>query len=101
MKDIITAAKNAFPRSQVIIYGNFMPGEALPANDRGYLRGIYAHAATVGAGVGGPDILLHRPFQQKHSLGLIRERGPNVIAGMAVQDGNLADMNKRRGSASP
>jgi hypothetical protein len=94
MKDIITAAKNAFPRSHVIIYGNFMPGEALPANDRGYLRGIYAHAANVGAGVGGPDILLHRPFQQKHSLGLIRERGPNVIAGMAVQDGNLADMNK-------
>lgn len=94
LKDIITSAKAAFPRSHVIVYGNFMPGEALPDNDHGYLRGVYAHAARVGAGVGGPDILLHRPFQRKHSLLLIRERPPNVVAGMAVQDGNLADINK-------
>lgn len=94
MKEIITAAKAAFPRSHMIVYGNFMPGEGLPDNDRGYLRGIYAHAASVGAGVGGPDILPHRPWQRKHSLPLIRERGPGVIAGMAVQDGNLAEINK-------
>ncbi len=94
VNEIVTAAKAAFPRSQVIVYGNFMPGEALPYNDRGYLRGVYAHAASVGAGVGGPDILLHRPFQQKNSLPLVRARGRNVVAGMAVQDGNLAEINK-------
>jgi hypothetical protein len=90
---IMTAAKAALPRSHVIVYANFMPGESLPDNDRGYLRGIYAHAERIGVGVGGPDILPLRPWQQKHSLPLIRARKSNVIAGMAVQDGNLVGIS--------
>lgn len=30
-----------------------MPGEWLPENDKGYLRGVYTHADSIGAGVGG------------------------------------------------
>ena len=38
LKETMTAAHKAFPRSCVIEYANFMPGEFLPWNDRGYLR---------------------------------------------------------------
>ena len=93
----MTAARAAFPRSCVIQYANFMPGEWLPDGDHGYLRGIYAHAERVGVGVGGPDLLPHRRWQQKHSLPLIAARGPTVRAGLAVQDGNLEDINPGTG----
>lgn len=93
----LTDARRAFTRSCVIIYANFMPGERLPAEDRGYLRGIYALADTIEAGVGGPDILPYRAGQQANSLPLIAGRGPHVVAGMAVQDGNLAEQDPATG----
>ena len=58
---------------------------------------MYAHAAAIGAGVGGPDILPYRPFQRLNSLPLIEKRPPGVIAATAVQDGNLADRNRSTG----
>ena len=97
MREIMSMAKAAFPRSHVVIYANFMPGEALPDNDRGYLRGIYEHAQRTGVGVGGPDILPLRRWQQLHSLPLIAARGSHVVGAMAVQDGNLADRDRRTG----
>lgn len=97
IRDMITAARRAFPRSCVVIYGNFMPGEWLPEDDKGYLRSVYAHAAKVGAGVGGPDLMPHRPGQRNHSLALIAARPSGVIAAVAVQDGNLAEMNPATG----
>ncbi|MEN9509612.1 MAG: hypothetical protein RLZZ621_2175 [Gemmatimonadota bacterium] len=97
LRETLTAARRAFRQSCVIIYANFMPGESLPAVDRGFLRGVHAHAAAIGAGVGGPDILPNRPFQRSHSLALIEKRPAGVIAGMAVQDGNLADRNRSTG----
>lgn len=97
VREILTAARGAFRRSCVVIYANFMPGETLPDNDRGFLRGVHAHAAAIGAGVGGPDVLPYRPFQRSHSLGLIERRPRDVIAAMAVQDGNLADRNRSTG----
>lgn len=97
VREMLSATRNAFRQSCVIIYANFMPGESLPAMDRGFLRSIHAHAAAIGAGVGGPDVLPYRPFQQRHSLALIERRPAGVIAGMAVQDGNLSDMNRRTG----
>lgn len=98
VRDLLTQARAAFNTSCVIVYANFMPGETLPANDRGYLRGVHAHAANIGAGVGGPDVLPFRPFQRSHSLALIEQRPPAVVAGMAVQDGNLADRNRTTGA---
>ena len=95
--DMLTAARGAFRQSCVVIYANFMPGESLPADDHGFLRSVYAHAAAIGAGVGGPDVLPDRPYQRSHSLPLIEHRRPGVIAAMAVQDGNLAQRNRSTG----
>lgn len=97
-KELLTQVRAAFKSSCVVLYANFMPGESLPANDRGYLRSVYAHAAAIGAGVGGPDVLPLRPFQRSHSLALIERRPPGTIAAMAVQDGNLADVNRTTGA---
>ncbi|MBX9855325.1 MAG: hypothetical protein K2Y26_07360 [Gemmatimonadaceae bacterium] len=97
VRDLLTAARAAFRQSCVVLYANFMPGEALPDQDRGFLRGVHAHAAAIGAGVGGPDVLPYRPFQRSHSLALIAQRPPGVPAAMAVQDGNLADRDRRTG----
>src|SRR5690606_5870222 len=97
VKLTMTAARSAFPRSVVIQYANFMPGEWLPWTDKGYLRSIYTHAARIGVGVGGPDLLPHRKGQQNHSLPLIANRGSGIRAGAAVQDGNLAEINPSTG----
>lgn len=91
VKTVMTAARKAFPRSCVIQYANFMPGEWLPWTDHGYLRAVYTHAESIGVGVGGPDLRPHRKGQQNHSYPLIAARGPRVQAGVAVQDGNLED----------
>jgi len=87
----MTAARRAFPRSLAIQYANFMPGEWLPSDDHGYLKGVYAHAESLGSGVGGPDLMPHRKGQRAHSLSLIAARSARVRAGVAVQDGNLAE----------
>ena len=97
VKAIMTAARNAFPRSCVIQYANFMPGEWLPWTDHGYLRAVYANAERIGVGVGGPDLLPHRKGQQNHSYPLIAARGPQIPAGVAVQWGNLEDRNPATG----
>jgi len=96
-KILMTAAREAFQQSRVIQYANFMPGEELPDNDHGYLRGVYQHADTVGVGVGGPDLLPHRWFQRVNSYALIEARSANTVAGVAVQWGNLDDRNPTTG----
>lgn len=94
---MVSAARRAFTRSCVVVYANFMPGDTVPLGRGSFLRRVHEHAARVGAGVGGPDILPFRPFQQANSLGLIAARPSGVIAAMAVQDGNLADRDRRTG----
>lgn len=98
IREMITAARRAFSRSCVVVYANFMPGEWLPGDDKGYLRSVYAHAASVGAGVGGPDLLPHRRGQQNHSQALIASRPQGVVAAVAVQDGNMAETNPATGA---
>ena len=93
----LSDARRAFKHSCVIVYANFMPGESLPEVDRGYLRSVYSLAARIGAGVGGPDLLPFRKGQQANSLPLIANRSSGVVAGMAVQDGNLADVDPTTG----
>jgi hypothetical protein len=97
VKAVMTAARKAFARSGVIVYANFMPGEWLPWTDHGYLRAVYAHAESIGVGVGGPDLLPHRKGQQNHSYSLIAARGPKILAGIAVQDGNLEEKDSSTG----
>jgi len=91
----MASARRAFQRTTVIQYANFMPGEWLPWEDRGYLRSVYACAESLGVGVGGPDVLPHRKGQRRHSYPLIASRGAGVRAALAVQDGNLGESNPR------
>ena len=93
----MAAARMAFPTTDVIQYANFMPGEFIPTDDHGYLRGVYARASELGVGVGGPDLLPHRRGQMLHSYPLIAARRPGLVAGVAVQDGNLADRDPATG----
>jgi len=97
IRELMTAARGAFEISDVILYANFMPGEELPDDDQGYLKGVYAHADRIGMGVGGPDLLPNRWFQRQNSLPLIAARAPGTVAGVAVQWGNLEDTNRQTG----
>jgi hypothetical protein len=93
----MAALKRAFPKSVVIQYANFMPGEWRPTDDKGYLRAVYTAARRLGVGVGGPDLLPHRPGQLGSSYPLIHEAAANVPVGIAVQDGNYADRDPKTG----
>ena len=61
------------------------------------LRAVYKAAKELKVGVGGPDLLPHRPGQLKSSYPLIREAAGVVPTGIAVQDGNLEDVNPKNG----
>jgi len=91
------ALKKAFPKSVALQYANFMPGEWRPTEDKGYLRAVYTAAKDLGVGVGGPDLLPHRPGQLKSSYPLIREAAGIVPIGIAVQDGNYEDIDPKTG----
>ena len=93
------ALKRAFPRSIALQYANFMPGEWRPLRDenRGYLDSVYAAARRIGVGVGGPDLLPTRRGQLGSSYPLIHEIRGAVPVGIAVQDGNLAEVNPATG----
>lgn len=92
--------KRAFPTSVTMQYANFMPGEWLPDDDRGYLRSIYQKAVRLGVGVGGPDLLPYRPGQMDHDYPLIHNAHGRVPTGIAVQDGNYAAINPKTGRPS-
>ncbi len=89
------ALKKAFPQSVVMQYANFMPGEWLPENDKGYLRAVYRAALETKVGVGGPDLLPYRPGQLKHAYPLIKAVAGKIPTGIAVQDGNYEHENPK------
>ena len=91
------ALRQAFPKSVVIQYANFMPGEWRPEEDKGYLRAVYKAARELKVGVGGPDLLPYRPGQLGSSYPLIREVAGRVPVGIAVQDGNYDDQDPKTG----
>ena len=95
--DNMKVLKRAFPKSIVIVYANFMPGEWRPTDDRGYLRAVYQSARDLRVGVGGPDLLPFKPGQMGSSYELIRESAGKVPVGIAVQDGNSAYINPKTG----
>jgi len=97
IKTNLTALKKAFPKSIVMQYANFMPGEWRPTEDKGYLRSLYEAARALNVGVGGPDLLPFRRGQLKSSYPLIRESAGIVPVGIAVQDGNYDDVDPATG----
>ena len=91
------ALRRAFPKSVAMQYANFMPGEWRPDNDRGYLQAVFKAAKEAKVGMGGPDLLPHRPSQMKHSYPLIKDLAGMVPTGIAVQDGNYEEIDSRTG----
>jgi hypothetical protein len=93
----MTVLKRAFPKSVVMQYANFMPGEWLPETDASHLRSVYQHAKELRIGVGGPDLLPYKPGQMKHSYTLIRACADVTPTGIAVQEGNYEHQNPKTG----
>jgi len=94
------ALKRAFPKSVAMQYANFMPGEWLPGDDKGYLRAVYSAAKELQVGVGSPDLLPYRPGQLNHAYPLIRNATGIVPTGIAVQEGNYSDVNPKTGKCA-
>ncbi|MEM1179377.1 MAG: hypothetical protein AAGM22_13590 [Acidobacteriota bacterium] len=90
VKGNMRALKQAFPRSASLQYANFMPGEWLPWEDRGYLRGVYRYGQEIGVGLGAPDLMMRRKGQLNHALAMMHELELDVPLGIAIQDGNYA-----------
>lgn len=82
------ALKKAFPISTTMIYANFVPGEWLPWNDKGYLQSIYQYGEEIGVGLGAPDLMVTRKGQLNHPLAMMHEGNYTVPIGIAIQDGN-------------
>ena len=94
--DTMAAMKKAFPKSTVMVYANFMPE---PTGDPVLLRSLYEKAAALGVAMGGPDLLPHRKWQLLNSYPLIHQFSGKIPMGIAVQDGNLADVDPKTGKA--
>ena len=88
LKENMFALKKSFKSSTTMIYANFIPGEWLPSNDKGYLRSIYHYGEEIGVGLGGPDLMVTTKGQLNHALALMHEGHYDVPLGIAVQDGN-------------
>lgn len=88
IRENLLALKKAFPRSTTLQYANFMPGEWLPWEDKGYLRAVYSFAEKNGVGLGAPDLMVRKKGQLNHALALMHEHQYSVPLGIAVQDGN-------------
>lgn len=88
LKANMLALKQAFPKSTSMQYANFMPGEWLPFEDKGYLRGIYKYGEKIGVGLGGPDLMVTRKGQLNNALAMMHEGKFTVPLGVAIQDGN-------------
>ena len=88
LKANMLALKQAFPTSKTMIYANFIPGEWLPWEDKGYLRSIYAYGEEIGVGLGAPDLMVTRKGQLNHPLKFMHEGEYTVPLGIAIQDGN-------------
>jgi hypothetical protein len=84
------ALREAFVKSVVLVYANFMPGE-------GNIRAVYDAARKLRVGVGGPDLLPYKQWQMESSYPLIRASSDQLAVGVAVQDGNYTHVNPRTG----
>lgn len=88
LKNNMSALKAPFPTSVTMQYANFMPGEWLPWEDKGYLKSIYQHGEKIGVGLGAPDLMVRKKGQLNHALALMHEGKFTAPLGIAVQDGN-------------
>jgi hypothetical protein len=97
IKDNMKAARSSFNKSVIIQYANFMPGEWLPWDDKGYLASIFEYAKSINMGVGGPDIIPYRKGQMNHSYYFAVKYQGLLELGYAVQEGNYTQLNAKTG----
>ena len=89
--------KTAFPKSTALQYANFMPGEWLPWDDKGHLKSLFEYAVKEGIAMGGPDIKIYKRAQMNHSYKFLKKHSKELKTGMAVQWGNLEEVNPKTG----
>jgi hypothetical protein len=92
------ALRAAFTKSVAMQYANFMPGEWLPGDDKGYLRSVYVAAREMKLSMGGPDLLPLRTPQRNHTYAMLRAYRDDAPTGIAVQWGNYEDIDPRTGA---
>lgn len=97
MLDNMRVLAASFTESTPMVYLNFVPDEWLPWDDKGYMRSLFAGAAALNMGVGGPDLMPYRKSHMGQSYGFFKEYPSSLAKGMAVQDGNLEQLNPRTG----
>ena len=95
--EYMARAKKAFPKSVVIQYANFMPGEWLPEENKSFLESLFVLAKEKGIGMGGPDIQIYKKSQMNHSYKFLKQYADKIITGLAVQDGNYEEINPMTG----
>lgn len=100
IKANMKSLKKAFPKSVTMQYANFMPGEWLPWEDKGYLKSIYKYGEKIGVGLGAPDLMVKRKGQLNHALALMHEANYTVPLGIAIQDGNYIGFTGADGDLS-
>ena len=95
--DNLRALRRSFRSSVAMQYANFMPGEWLPDDDKGYLKSVYAEARELTLAMGGPDLRPLRRGQQNHTYAMLRAYRGIAPTGIAVQWGNYEDVDPRTG----
>lgn len=86
--ETMKALKTAFPKSTAMQYANFMPGEWLPYEDRGYLRDVYEAAVRLGVAMGSPDLLPYKKGQMHHAYRFLPQVAGKVPTAIAAQEDN-------------
>ncbi|CAM4341421.1 hypothetical protein [Pseudoalteromonas ostreae] len=92
IKENMLSLRKAFPQSTAMLYANFMPGEWLPWEDKGYLRSIYEYGEQIGVALAAPDLMVRRKGQLNHALAMMHEHKYSTPLGIAVQDGNYTGL---------
>ncbi|EGY28784.1 hypothetical protein Rin_00012500 [Candidatus Regiella insecticola 5.15] len=87
----------AFKKSIPMVYLNFVPGEWLPWDDKNYMRSLFAQAEKLKMGIGGPDLMPYRKSHMAQSYGFFKTFPSTLVKGMAVQEGNLRQINPKTG----
>jgi hypothetical protein len=97
IKANMNAAHLAFNQSVVIQYVNFMPGEWLPWDDKGYLSLLFEYAELLKIGIGGPDLIPYKRNQMNHGYYFAQKYQGRIKLGFAVQEGNYNQRNEQTG----
>lgn len=97
IKSNMHALSGAFRKSPPMVYLNFLPDEWLPLQDKGYMRSLFAEAKKLKMAVGGPDLMPYRKSHMAQTYGFFKMYPDDLVKGMAVQDGNLRQINPKTG----